>query len=69
MEKIYELNKYVKFQLYTVDNLYVLQLFEPSDNPNDVDVSCIWENDHFNLDCLFDEAIEWCKERIEELDR
>lgn len=69
MEKIYELNKYVNFQLYTVDKFYVLQLFDPNDNPNDVDVSCIWENDHFDLNYLFDEAIEWCKERIEKLDR
>lgn len=62
-KKIYELSQLVKFDLCTVDNLFVLQLFDKSVNPNDVGVSCIWENDHFDVEKLLDEAIKWSKER------
>ena len=62
-KKIYELSQLVKFDLFTVDNLFVLQLFDKSVNPNDVGVSCIWENDHFDVEKLLDEAIKWSKER------
>lgn len=63
MDKIYELRNHVNFELYTNNDTYVLQLFDKKDNPNDLDVSCIWENDNSDLDCLLDEAIAWCKER------
>lgn len=63
MKKLYELTQLVKFDLFTVDNMFVLQLFDKSVNPNDIGVSCIWENDHFGLEELLDEAIKWCKER------
>lgn len=62
-KKIYELTQLVKFDLFTVDNMFVLQLFDKSVNPNDIDVSCIWENDHFDVEQLLDDAIEWGKER------
>lgn len=63
LKKIYDLMQYVKFNLYTADELFVLQLFDKSVNPNDIGVSCVWENDHFNLEILIDEAIKWSKER------
>lgn len=62
-KKIYELAQLVKFDLFTVDEMFVLQLFDKSANPNDIEVSCIWENDHFDVEQLFDEAIRWSKER------
>lgn len=62
-KKIYELAQLVKFDLFTVDNMFVLQLFDKSVNPNDIGVFCIWENDHFDVERLLDDAIEWCKER------
>lgn len=62
-EKIYELAQLVKFDLFTVDELFVLQLFDKSVNPNDTGVSCIWENDHFDVEELLNEAIKWSKER------
>ena len=62
-KKIYELVQFVKFDLFTVDELFVLQLFDKNVNPNDAEVSCIWENDHFDVEKLLDEAIEWCEER------
>lgn len=62
-KKIYDLIQYVKFNLYTVDNMFVLQLFEKNTNPNDIEVSCIWENDHFDVEYLLDTALDWCKER------
>ena len=48
MQKLYELRRYVKFDLYTVGKSYVLQLFELDVEPNDLDISCIWENDNYN---------------------
>ncbi len=63
MQKLYELRRYVKFDLYTVGKSYVLQLFELDVEPNDLDISCIWENDNFDVDKLLDEAIKWSKER------
>ena len=62
MKKMYELRKYVKFQLYTVGQYYVIQLFDLAVDAND-DVPCLWENDHFDLDYLLDEAIKWCKDK------
>lgn len=62
-KKIYELAQLVKFDLFTVDELFVLQLFDKSVNPNDIGVSCIWENDHFDVEELLNEAIKWSKER------
>lgn len=63
MQKLYELRRYVKFQLYTVGEYYVLQLFNQDVEPNDLDVDCVWENDNISIEELLDEAIEWCKER------
>lgn len=62
MEKIYELQKYVKFSLYTVGQFFVLQLFDMEFDAND-NVPCIWENDNLALEHLLNEAIEWCKDR------
>lgn len=63
-KKIYELAQLVKFDLFTVDELFVLQLFDKSVNPNDKDASCIWENDHFDVEALLNEAIKWSEERF-----
>lgn len=38
MQKVYELSRYVKFKFYTVNEFYVLQLFEASDNLSDTRV-------------------------------
>lgn len=65
MEKIYELQKYVKFCLYTVGQFFVLQLFDMEFDAND-DVPSIWQNDHLDLETLLNEAIEWCKNRYGE---
>ena len=62
-KKIYELAKIVKFDLFTVDELFVLQLFDKNINPNDIGASCIWEMEHFDMERLLDDAIEWSKER------
>ena len=61
--KLYELAKFVKFDLFTVDENFVLQLFDKSTNPNDINVSCIWENDNPNLYILLDEAMDWIKKQ------
>lgn len=64
MDKIYELSRYVKFTLSKVDELYKLQLLDINDDPSDVGTTCIWEDDHFDLDHLFDQAITWCKKMM-----
>lgn len=40
-KNILELRKYVQFDFYTVDEKFVLQLFEKDICPNDIGVSCI----------------------------
>ena len=65
-KQINELRRYVQFDFYTVNALYVLQLFEKDICPNDIDVSCIWEDSNKDFTALFDQAIEWCKERYED---
>lgn len=62
-KKIYELTQLVKFDLFTVDEMFVLQLFDKSVNPNDIEASCIWENEHFDVERLLDDAIKWSKKR------
>lgn len=41
LDKILKLRQYAQFDFYTVNENYVLQLFELDTAPNDIDASCI----------------------------
>lgn len=60
---IKELLSYAQFQLYTVDQGFVLQLFEKEVCTNDLDTDCVWEESGHDLQALFSEALSWCKQR------
>jgi len=62
---INELRKHVQFNLYTVHDVFALQLFEKDVCPNDLDASCIWEDSGKDLVGLFEEAVGWCEDRFE----
>lgn len=64
LKNIQEIQKYAQFDLYTVNKTYVLQLFDKNDAPNDLGVSCIWEDSSEDLLQLINNAINWCKENI-----
>lgn len=49
-KKLYKLAKLAKFDLFTVDEHFVLQLFDRNVNPNDIGASCIWD---FNDDIKY----------------
>ena len=57
-----ELNVYVQYDLYTVNEEYVLQLFEKDQCPNDLDASYIWKKTNSDLFMLVTEALCWCRE-------
>ena len=61
-ERILELRKYVQFEFYTVNDMYCLQLFDKNVPAND-DADGIYFDNNENFEILFDNAIEWCKER------
>lgn len=61
-DKILRLRTFVQFDFYTVNELYCLQLFDKDVCAND-GVDCIWEGSSKYFNSLFNEAIEWCKER------
>lgn len=61
-DRIVKLRQYVQFDFYTVDEMFVLQLFEKDVAAND-GVGCIWEDDHFDFETLFEQAIAWCEDR------
>ena len=61
-DKIMELRQYVQFDFYTVNEMFVLQLFDEDVAAND-GVDCIWENDHFDFEALFEQAVAWCESR------
>ena len=61
-ERIIKLRQYVQFDFYTVNEMFVLQLFEKEDCAND-GKDCIWEDDHFDFVMLFEQAITWCEDR------
>ena len=61
-ERILELRQYVQFDFYTVNDMYCLQLFDKNVSAND-SVDCIYEDSNEMFEILFDNAIEWCKER------
>lgn len=64
MKKLIKLRQYVQFDLYTVDNIYVIQLFDKNVYVND-GKDCIWEDSDKNIKTLLKRAIEWCEnERI-----
>lgn len=64
LDKILKLRQYAQFGFYTVNENYVLQLFELDTAPNDIDASCIWENDSKVILGLLDEAIAWCEDQL-----
>ena len=61
-DRILTLRRYVQFDFYTVNNMYCLQLFDKNVSAND-GIDCIYEDSDEILEILFDDAIEWCKER------
>ncbi|MBA4698506.1 MAG: hypothetical protein H2212_03650 [Ruminococcus sp.] len=63
-DKIKELRGYAQFDLYTVNEVYALQLFDQDICPNDIAISCIWEDSSSDVIDLLDMAIEWCKYRV-----
>lgn len=58
-DRIAKLRQFVQFDFYTVDEMFVLQLFNKDVAAND-GVDCIWENNHFDFVYLFEQAIAWC---------
>lgn len=62
MERITKLRQYVQFDFYTVNDMFVLQLFNNDVAANN-GVDCIWEDDHFDFEVLFEQAIVWCEDR------
>jgi len=44
-EIVNEIRKYAQMDLYTVDKVWCLHLFEPDVAANDIDISCMWEDD------------------------
>lgn len=63
-KRIIELRRYVQFDFYTVNDMYCLQLFDKNVSAND-GVDCIYEDSNEIFEILFDNAIEWCKERYQ----
>ena len=62
-DRIVKLRQYVQFDFYTVDEMFVLQLFDKNNAANDGS-DCIWEYDHFDFEALFEQAIAWCEENL-----
>lgn len=62
-DRIVKLRQYVQFDFYTVNEMFVLQLFDKSNAAND-GVDCIWEDGHFDFETLFEQAIAWCEENL-----
>lgn len=62
-DRIVKLRQYVQFDFYTVDEMFVLQLFDKNNAANDGS-DCIWEDDHFDFEALFEQAIAWCEENL-----
>lgn len=62
-DRIIKLRQYVQFDFYTVNEMFVLQLFAKEDCAND-GKNCIWEDDHFDFVDLFEQAIAWCEENL-----
>lgn len=67
-DKLKKLNRFVQFDLFTVNGEYVLQLFDiKEDFPHDDGVLNIWQDDRKDLKALLDDAIEWCEaQRVDE---
>lgn len=64
-DRIIKLRQYVQFDFYTVNEMFALQLFEKDVDANDGE-DCIWEDDHFDFEELFEQAIAWCEEKFDE---
>lgn len=62
-DRIVKLRQYVQFDFYTVDEMFVLQLFDKNNAAND-GADCIWEDDYFDFEALFEQAIAWCEENL-----
>jgi hypothetical protein len=63
-ELIKLIRKYHQIDLYTVDEYWCLQLFDLTVCPNDINVSCDWENDDKELNTVLIMAIEYIAECI-----
>ncbi len=53
-----------QIDLYTVNGNWWLQLFDLIDCPDDIDVSCVWENDNKELNKLLISAAEYIAECV-----
>lgn len=60
-QKILLIRKYNQMDLYTVDKLWCLQLFDLEICAND-EVTCIWESSSEDLNELMNEALEYIDE-------
>ncbi|MBM7715358.1 hypothetical protein JOC94_002345 [Bacillus thermophilus] len=56
---ISSLRRYHQINVYTVSENWCIQLFDLDVDTNDIEASCIYEDQNKDLDNLLIEAIEW----------
>lgn len=64
-DSIESLRKYHQLDIYTVDEIWCIQLFDLNVATNDLDASCVYEDSNKSLNSLLVEALEWVNRNIE----
>lgn len=62
-DRIVKLRQYVQFDFYTVDEMFVLQLFDKNNASKSKWSSSQIQSDP-SLAALFEQAIAWCEENL-----